>query len=126
MSWRVATLFEHIGLQHRVVAHAGQLDAVVAQHMRVVLQVMAELGVRCDLSSQGLSCARQLVEIELLGRAGIAMRQRQIGRLAGVDAERHADDARLAVIEAGGLGVEGDQLGRFESLQPASKLRLRE
>ena len=34
---------QHIGLEHRVVADSAQLDPVVAQHVRVVLQVVAEL-----------------------------------------------------------------------------------
>ncbi len=42
---------EHVGLQHRVVLHAGKVDAVVAQHMRVVFQVVAHL-VRAGFSSQ--------------------------------------------------------------------------
>ena len=35
---------QHVRLEHRVEAHAAQLDAVIAQHVRVVLEVVADLG----------------------------------------------------------------------------------
>ena len=35
---------QHIGFQHGVVANAPQRDAVIGQHMGVVLEVLAELG----------------------------------------------------------------------------------
>src|SRR5699024_11191595 len=35
---------EHVGGQHGVVVDAGQLDAVPAQHVEVVFQVLADLG----------------------------------------------------------------------------------
>ena len=34
---------QHVGLEHRVVAHARELDAAALQHVRVVLEVMPDL-----------------------------------------------------------------------------------
>ena len=93
------------------------------EHVRVVLEVMADLGVLLRLE-QRLELREARVAIELVGRAGVVVPQRQIGRVARRDGERHADDLRLHVFEAGGLGVEGEQLGGLELLQPVGELRL--
>ena len=111
---------EHIGLQHRIVLHAGKLDAVVAQHMRVVLQVVAELA-PLRILEPGLEVCQAAINRKLVWCARIAMRQRQIRGLAGFYTEGHADDACHGVIEAGGLGVEGGELGLFEHGQPATE-----
>ncbi len=63
------------------------------------------------VSQPGLEQRQRGLEVQLRGRAGVTMRQRQVGRLAGIHAEGHADDARHAVIQARGLGVEGGELG---------------
>jgi hypothetical protein len=42
MSWRVAPEFQHEAFQHRVVGIAMDIDAVAAQHVQVVLAVLAE------------------------------------------------------------------------------------
>jgi hypothetical protein len=47
---------EHVALEHGVVGHAAQRDAVVGQHVQVVLDVLAHLG-RSASSSQGLRAA---------------------------------------------------------------------
>ncbi len=101
---------EHVGLEHGVVALAAQLDAVVGEHVHVEFQMLPELGVRRILQQrpQRLEHARAL---ELRGRAGIVVRQRHIGRMARLDAEGDADDLRAHVVEAGGLGIEREQLG---------------
>ena len=46
-----------------------------------------------------------------------------IGGTARLDAERHADNARVHVIEAGRFGVESDQRRRAQSRQPAFEIR---
>ena len=43
---------EHVGFEHRVVAHAGKLDAVVAQDMRVELEMVSCLGARWILEQR--------------------------------------------------------------------------
>ena len=52
------------------------------------------------------------------------MRERDVARLAGRHGERQADDLRLQRIEARGLGVEADELGRLDARAPARERRL--
>ena len=78
--------FQHIALQQRVVGDAAQIDAVVHQHMPVVLQVLADLGF-AGVFQQRLQFRQRGVEVKLSRRAGVVMRQRQISRLAGGNAE---------------------------------------
>ena len=59
---------EHVGLEHRVVAHAGKLDAVVAQHMRVELEMVSHLGARRILEQRAQS-REHAPTVELRGRA---------------------------------------------------------
>ncbi len=58
------------------------------------------------------------VPLELRRRSRVVVRQRHVGRLAFRHRERDADDARGHVIQAGGLGVEGELAGRLEHVQP--------
>ena len=74
-----------VRLEHRVVAHAGELDAVVRQHVRVVLEMMADLAA-LRILEQRLQCREHLVAIELLGRAGVVVLQRHVGGDAGLGA----------------------------------------
>ena len=76
-----------------------------------------------SLSSQGLSRARQLSRSSCSGAPHSDAPA--AGRVARDNAERHADNAAVAVVEAGGLGVEGNQLGCFETLEPLVELGLR-
>ncbi len=110
-----------IGLQHGVVAHALDQDAVVGQHMRVVLQMLAELR-QIGVFQQRLQCREHALAGQLLGRARIVMRQRHIRRLTGFNAEGDADDLGDHVIEAGGLRIEGEQRRAAQSCQPAFQL----
>ena len=88
--------------------------------MRIVFEVMADLG-RALRFEQRLEPRQHGVAVELLRRAHIVVSERHIGRTARLDAERHADDARLQVIERSGLGVEGEERALRERLQPASE-----
>ena len=114
---------EHVRLEHRVVAHAGELDAVIAQHVRVVLQVVPDLGARRVLE-QGLQCRQHAIPVELRRRAGIVVRERQIGGVSGFAAERHADDLGLHVVERGRLGVEGHEWRPPKPFEPLLERRL--
>ena len=98
-----------IGLEHGVVAHAGELDAMVGQHMRVVLEMMPSFGLPGS-SRMRLAASRAPLAVELLGRARIVVRQRHIGGHARLDAEGDADDLRVHIIQTGGLGVEREEL----------------
>jgi hypothetical protein len=105
---------EHVGLEHGVLADAIQGDAVVAQHVAVILQVVPQLGAFRGLEP-GAQALQGLLAIEL--RLGIRtlVRQGQVPGETGIDAEGEADDACLHVVQAGGLGVEGDEC---RGLQP--------
>ena len=52
------------------------------------------------------------------------MRNRHIGRIAHSHAEADADDARLLLIERGGFGVDGGQLGGADLVDPPVQLSL--
>ena len=86
---------QHIALQQRVVRDAVQIDAVVHQHMPVVFQVLADLGL-AGVFQQRLQPGEGCCERQLRRRAGIVMRQRQVGRFARADRKRHADQLRRA------------------------------
>ena len=89
-------------------------DAVVGEHVRVVLEMVADLAARRILEHR-LQRREHALAVQLLGRAGIVVAQRHVGRDAGLDAEGDADDLGLHVVEAGGLGVEGEQRRRARS-----------
>jgi len=85
--------------------------------MRVVLEVVADLG-RALRFEQRLEPREHGLAVELRGCVDGVVRERHIGGAPGLDAERYADDARLHVVEAGGLGVEGDEVRRGERREP--------
>jgi hypothetical protein len=70
---------------------------VAREHVRVVLDVMAELGVFLRFE-QWLEPGQARFAGELIGRAGVIVPQRQVGGLAGCNGERHTDDFRLHVL----------------------------
>ncbi len=65
----------HVGFEHRVEAHAAQRDAVIGEHVCVVLQVVADLGMLLGLQ-QRLEARQAGVAIELVRGAGIVVAQR--------------------------------------------------
>ena len=106
-----------IGLEHRVEAHAGEIDAIVGEHVRVVLEMVAEL---CALGifENRLKRSEHPVTIELLRRTRVVMVQGHVGSHARLDAERYPDNLGAHVVEAGRLRIERKQLGRPQRLQP--------
>ena len=112
---------EHVGFEHGVEGHAAHLDAVVHQHVHVVLAVLADLGLRRILQ-QRLERAKHGIKLELLRHTHIGMTQRHIGRLARLDGERHADQLGALSIDAGGFGIEGEALGVLQALEPGIEL----
>jgi hypothetical protein len=64
-----------VRLEHRVEPHALELDAVIRQHMRVVLEVVADLRVIRGLE-QRLQFREAGVAIELVRSAGVVVTQR--------------------------------------------------
>ena len=112
------TRVQHIGLEHGVEGDTAQRDPMVGQHAHVVLQVLPHLE-PLRVLEQGPECTQHHVTVELVGHPGVVMRQRHVGGPAGLDRERYANDTRLHVIEAGGLGIDADQAGVPQRLQPA-------
>ncbi len=109
--------FEHVALQHGVVRVALDLDAMVGEHVAVVLDVLAELLLRAVLEP-GLELRQHLVARQLGRRVGVVVGHRNVGRLAGLHAEADAHDLRAHLVERGGLGVDRNQLGRLELREP--------
>ena len=83
---------EHVGLEQRVVHDAGEPDAVVREHVRVVLHVLPELRL-AGVLEPGLQPRERRIEVELVRCARVAVRERQVGGLVRRDREREADDA---------------------------------
>ena len=114
--------FDDVGREHRVVGDAFEAQPVIGEHVHVVLQVLAELGVARRFQP-GLQLRQCLVESQLLRHAGVAVGERQVGGLARRHGEGHPDQPRLHRVEAGGFGVEGGEGRGVELLQPGVELR---
>ena len=112
---------EHVAFEHGVVGQPGERDAVVGEHVRVVLEVGAHLGQR-GILEQRLERRERGLERQLVGRAGVVVRERDVRGLARRHREAHAHDARGHRVEAGGLGVEGGERGVGDQRQPALQL----
>jgi hypothetical protein len=103
--------FHHVGGQQGVLGHATQGDAVIGQHVAVVLEVLADFFLVFALQPRAQLFQRG-GEVELLGHARAVVCQRQVGGLSRRDGEAHADQARRHLVEAGGFGVErGERSG---------------
>jgi hypothetical protein len=108
---------QNVGFQHGIEALAIERDAVVGQHMRVELKMMAELGLGHILEHR-LQCRQRLVAIELVRRAGIVVSERYVRSFAGRNRERHSDDLRAHIVQAVGLGVERNERRSGKFLEP--------
>ncbi len=108
---------DHIALKQGVVRIAANRHARVGEHMAVVLGVLPELGF-VGVFQPGPQAFEHLGHGQLLGRAGVSVGQRQIGGLAGRDAERNADQPCAHRVERVGFGVDGGELGRVDAGQP--------
>ena len=85
--------FEHVALQHGVVLVAAHLDTVVGEDVAVVLDVLPQLGA-LGVFEPGLQARQHGVARQLRGGIGVVVRQRDVGRHAGMHAQGEADDAR--------------------------------
>ncbi len=112
---------QHVGLEQRVVRDAPQDNAVVGKHVLVVLDVLAEL-LALFVLEPGFQHRKRPLDAQLARRAGVVVRERQVGGGARIHAEGHAHEPRLHRVQARRLGVEGNELGRFEHLEPASEI----
>ena len=121
----LAVRLEHVALKQRVELPAAHGDADVGEHVRVVLDVLADLG-RVRVLEPRPQPRDHLVERQLVGRARVVVAQRHVRGLARLDRERDADDARAHRVERVGLGVERRQRRRVQLRDPGVELLERE
>ena len=91
---------------------------MVGQHMRVVLDVLPQLG-PAGVFQPGLEAGQHLVQRQLRRRIHAFVTQRDVAGLAHLVAEGQAHNARLHGVQRVGFGVESHQLGRLQTRQPA-------
>src|SRR3546814_15150149 len=99
--WSSDVCSSDLALEHGVVGVAGHLDAVAAQHVQVVLAVLAEFLYR-RVSEQRRERGQHLRAVELLRHARIVVRERDIAGEARV---------RKSVAEGKSVSVRGDRGG---------------
>ena len=116
---------EHVGLEHGVEGHAAHGDAavLVAVEGAVGEDVHVELGVLADLElvrvfQQRLERPQHRIAVQLLRRVGVVMGQRDVRSFISLHREGNANQLRLMGIDPGGFGIEGEQRGVLELLQP--------
>ena len=119
-----AVRLQHVGLQHRVIDHAAQRDAVIGQHVHVVLDVLAHL-LRRIAFQPGLQHRQHLVQRQLFGHARIVVPHRDVATLPGRHGQRDAHQPRRMRIQRGGLGVDGHPVGHLHARQPRIQRRAR-
>ena len=121
----MATLFKHVGLEHRVVGHAAHRKVVASENMRIVFQVMPDF-LLLRVFDECFHLRQHPVAIELVGRARIVVRDRNVGGFAGFDSQRNSYQFRFHVVDARRLGIDRDQLRRRDLLHPAREGLLRQ
>ena len=94
------------------------MNTVIGQHTGVVLQVLAHLCLLLVLQ-QRLELRQHCVPVQLVRDAQVIVCQRHIGRAPGLHGKETPDNARLHIVEAGGLGIKGKQ-ARAATSAPAS------
>ncbi len=114
---------QHVRLQQRIALYATQHNAVIGKDVFVVFQVLPDLLVLSALQPWPES-GKRLAAIQLIRRTGVYMRQRQIGRLVRRDGKGNADQLCFHHIKTGRLGIQTDQIGDKQLLQPCIELHL--
>lgn len=115
---------QHIALQHGVMRIAPNLDAMVGQHVPVILDVLAELG-PCRIFQPRAQPVEHFLQGELLACIGAFVGQRNVGRFTGMHAQADPYNTGLHGIERSGFGVDGSEFRRIDATQPFLELRLR-
>lgn len=119
---------EHVRLEHAVVlkpAHLNALlgvaaDGAVGQYVDVVLGVLPDLGF-IRVFQDWLERAQYRIAIQLRRYTHVRMGQRNVGRFIWLDGERNSDQLRLLSIEAGGFGIECNQVGLMQFSSQTAK-----
>ncbi len=102
--------------------HSAYGDVVVREDIDVVFRVLAEFGSGRILENR-LQRAQHESAVELRRDAGVVVSDRDVARDAEFHREADADDVGAHRIDAGGFGIERDQLGVLQFLQPCIELR---
>jgi len=117
-----------VGLQQRVVDHAAERDAVVGKDVAVIFEVLAN-DFRLGVLQQRLQLRQRGGAVELRGRAGIVVRQRQVGRFAMIESKRDTTSSacmalRLVVsvssAKAGAASSRAIQVSSWASVRMVS------
>ncbi len=96
---------------------AAQRDAMVHEDVRVVLQMMPDL--RCRALEPRPEALEHGFAVQLIGRAGVTMRERNVSGFAGRDGQRNADELGAHVGQARRLRVERDERRSRDACAPA-------
>ncbi len=116
-----AMRFEHVRLQQRVMLDAVHRDAVVRQHLLVVLHVLADLLV-LSAFEPGLEPGEHFVTRQLHRMIRPTMANRNISGRVRLDRQRDADKLRQHRIKRGGFGIEGGQFSCVDLREPYVEL----
>ncbi|KAG1551332.1 hypothetical protein G6F50_013189 [Rhizopus delemar] len=112
---------EHEALEHGVVVVALHVHAVAAQHMQVVLAVLAQLLLRRVLQHRAQR-VQHLLHRQLRRRPRVVVADRNVGGPARLDGQTDTDQARTHRVQRIGLGIEADQVGLLQALDPGLQL----
>ena len=106
-----------IGLQHGVLGDPLQIDAVIGEHVLVVLEVLPHLFL-LRIFQQRFELLQYLVAVELVRRTHVVVGQGHVSRFARFHRERHPDNFGVDVPQAGGLRVKGEQVRGLQAPDP--------
>jgi hypothetical protein len=114
----------HVGRQHGVENDTAQHDAMIFQHVRIVLEMLADFA-DGRIFQQRLQCRQHVIARQLVGRPHVVVAERYIPSLAGLQSKREPDNICLHVIEAGGFGINAKHARLTKHVQQGSKIRFR-
>ncbi len=111
---------QHITLQHGVVGVTLHLNAVVGKHVAVVFDVLSQLGPG-RVFQPGFQARQNVITRQLRGRAGVVMRQWNIGCFTRGHAKAQTHDLGLHFVQRGGFRVQCNKVRGFDFCEPAVK-----
>ena len=109
---------QHVRFKQGVVLDPFQTDAVVLEHVHVVLEVLAKLAMLITFKP-GLELVEHGRAIKLLRHPGIGMGERDIAGTAGLNGQRNTDQLRHHRIQRRGLSINRRQRRRLDAVKPA-------
>ncbi|MDR6205547.1 hypothetical protein QF025_004267 [Paraburkholderia graminis] len=113
--------FQHVRLQQRVVFDAAHFNAVIGEHLFVVLQMLTDF-LMLRAFEPRLELREHFIARQLHRRIRAAMRDRHISGMTCLNRERQAHDLRDHRIERRGFGIERSDLRCVDLLQPRVEL----